>query len=90
MWKGVDVFDTYLGEKINLKTMCMWSIHDFPTYGLFVGCVTKRHVNCPPCGPFIKVRSSKKLNKMVYCGPHRYLLKNHQVIDELKWLSTGK
>jgi hypothetical protein len=25
----------------------MWSIHDFPTYGLFVGYVTKEHIGRP-------------------------------------------
>jgi hypothetical protein len=57
--------------------MCMWGIHDFLTYGLFVGCVTKRHVDFPPCGPSTEVQSSKKLNKMVYCGLRRYLPRNH-------------
>lgn len=55
----------------------MWSIHDFLTYGLFVGCVIKRHVDFPPCGPSTKVQSSNKLSKMVYCGLHRYLPRNH-------------
>ncbi len=71
-WKCVRAFNTYMAEKINLKAMCTWSIHDFLAYGLFAGCVTKRQVDFPPC------------------GPHRYLPRNHQVIDELEWPSTKK
>jgi hypothetical protein len=50
LWKGVDSFDAYVGAKFTLKAMCMWSIHDFPTYGLFASCAIKIHVGCPPCG----------------------------------------
>jgi hypothetical protein len=38
--KGVDAFYAYLGANFNFKTMCIWSIHDFLAYHLFVGCVT--------------------------------------------------
>ncbi len=27
--------------------MRMWNIHNFPTYGLLVGYVTKGHIGCP-------------------------------------------
>jgi hypothetical protein len=47
--KGVVAFEAYLGTKFNLKAICMWSIHDFPTYGLFVGCMTKGQVGYSPC-----------------------------------------
>jgi hypothetical protein len=49
LWKGVVAFDAYLGAKFNLKAICIWSIHDFPTNNLFVGCVTKGRVGYPPC-----------------------------------------
>lgn len=32
----VDGFQTFL-----LRAMCMWNIHDYPSYGLFVGCHVK-------------------------------------------------
>jgi len=40
--------------------MCIWNIHDFPTYGLFTGFVTKGLVGCPPCGPIKETQSSNK------------------------------
>jgi hypothetical protein len=54
-------FDAHMGAKSNLKAICMWNIHDFPTYDLFLGCVTKRQVGCSPCGVATKFQSSKKI-----------------------------
>jgi hypothetical protein len=54
LWKGVIAFDAYLNAKFNLKPMCMWNIHNFLAYDLFVGCVTKGQVGYPPCGATIK------------------------------------
>jgi hypothetical protein len=62
LWKGVEAFDVYLGAKFTLKAMCIWSIHDFPTHNLFVGCVMKGHVGCPWCGLVTKSYFSKKKN----------------------------
>lgn len=65
LWKGVKALDSFQGATFNLRAMCMWNIHDFPAYGLFVGCVTKGLVGCPPCGPTIKYRHSRKFKKVV-------------------------
>ncbi len=65
-------FDAHMGAKSNLKAICMWNIHDFPTYDLFIVCVTKRQVGCSPCGVATKFQSSNFFLKMVYCGTHRY------------------
>jgi hypothetical protein len=51
LWNGVKTYDSLQKATFNLKVMCMWNIHDFPTYGLFVECVTKGNVGCPSCGP---------------------------------------
>ncbi len=51
LWRGVKVWDAYLGASFSLKAMCMWNIHVFPGYGLFASCVTKGHIGCPPCDP---------------------------------------
>jgi hypothetical protein len=75
--RGVDAFDAHLGSRFNLKAMCIWNIHDFPTYKLLVGVVIKGHVGCPPCGPSINSSNSKKLKKIVYCGACKHLLRAH-------------
>jgi hypothetical protein len=57
--------------------MCIWSVHDFPAFGLFARCVTKGHKGCPPCGLAMESHSSKKLKKIIYCGNRHYLARNH-------------
>jgi hypothetical protein len=79
LWNGVKAFDVSSKESFNLQAMCIWSVHDFPMYGLFVGCVTKGHVECPPYGLAIDFHFSKKLKKkkkIFYCN-RRYLPKSH-------------
>ncbi len=77
LWTSVKTFDIISTKKLNLQAMCMWSVHDFPTYELFVGCVTKGHNGCPPCGLATKSYFSMKLKKMVDCGIRCYLRRNH-------------
>ncbi len=79
LWSGVKAFDVSSKESFNLRAMCIWSVHNFPMYRLFVGCVTKGHVKCPPYGLAIDFHSSKKLKKMkmkFYYNRH-YLPKSH-------------
>jgi hypothetical protein len=77
LWQGVKAFDSFQGATFSLKAMCIWSIHDFLAYGLFVGCVTKGLVGCPTCGPTTKSWYSKNLKKIIYCGNLQYLPQTH-------------
>jgi len=55
LWhEGVWVHDAanYNGTShFKLKAILMWCIHDFPAFGIMVGCVTKGYHVCPICGP---------------------------------------
>jgi hypothetical protein len=62
LWKAVVAFDAYLGAKCNLKAMCMWSIHDFLAYNLFVGGCWQTMVHTI-CGKFGTTYSIKRSNK---------------------------
>jgi hypothetical protein len=56
----------------------MWTLHDFPAYGLISGLTTKGFKGCLVCGPHTVSRRSKILRKNVYCSCHRrYLPENH-------------
>jgi hypothetical protein len=61
----------------NLRAILMWSIYDFPAYGLLAGQVTKGYRGFPPCGPHVSTRRSKSLGKNVYLGHRRYLAIHH-------------
>jgi len=56
----------------------MWTLHDFPGYGMVAGLTTKGFKACPICGPNTVSRYSKVLRKNVFCNCHRrYLHANH-------------
>ena len=51
-----------------MRGILLWTIHDFPAYGIVVGCVTKGCKACPCCGPETESRRSAALSKNVYLG----------------------
>jgi hypothetical protein len=74
LWRGVIAFDVSIEvgkQTFKLQGILMWTIHDFPAYGLVAGCVTKGYKGCSICGPDIVAQYSKHLKKMVYIG-HRH------------------
>ena len=62
----------------NLRAVLLWTLHDFPAYGLISGLTTKGFKGCPVCGPHTISRRSKILRKNLYCNCHRrYLQEDH-------------
>jgi hypothetical protein len=62
----------------NLRAVLIWTLHDFPAYGLISGLTTKGFKACPVCGPHTISRRSRILQKNVYCNCHRrYLPQDH-------------
>ena len=65
----------------------MWTISDFPTYGLISNLCYKGYKGCPCCGPQTDARSAKTSNlrpdqstkgsKIVFGGIYRYLARHH-------------
>jgi hypothetical protein len=54
-----------------LRAMLLFTIHDFPGYGLVAGCTTKGAKRCPICGKNTKTRRSRYLKKIIYGHAHR-------------------
>ena len=82
LWnEGVRTEDAsmYRGSReFNLKAMLLWTIHDFPAYGIVAGCVTKGYKGCPICAENTISRRSRALHKNVYDDQHRrWLPHNH-------------
>lgn len=80
LWKGVTTIDVTKvdgSQTFLLKAICMWNIHDYLAYGLFVRCQVKGYMACPICGPNVDTRHSSHLKKNVYQGHRRYLDKHH-------------
>ena len=62
----------------NMRVVLLWTLHDFPAYGLISGLTTKGFKACPVCGPHTISRRSKLLRKNIYCSCHRrYLPPDH-------------
>ena len=69
----------YMGMPLfNMRAVLMWTLHDFPAYGLISGLTTKGFKACPVCGPHTISRRSALLRKNIYCNCHRrYLPQDH-------------
>ena len=75
-WHEVPAYDVSsprgMGD-FQLWALLLWTIHEYPTYGLISGCATKGYQGCPVCGPNIDSRYSKALQKNVFGGHRCYL-----------------
>jgi hypothetical protein len=75
----------YMGSNFfNLRGILLWTIHDFPAYGIVAGCVTKGYKSCPVCGPGTISRRlvvlKKNLNDNQY---RRWLPRDHHWRESL-------
>ena len=80
LWVGVHAYDSSQPEgtgMFTLRAMLLWTIHDYPAYGLIAGCVTKGYQGCPICGPNVTTRMSRALRKPLFIGHRRYLSRHH-------------
>ena len=69
----------------NMRVVLMWTLHDFPAYGLLSGLTTKGFKACPVCGPHTISRRSKILRKNVYYNCHRRYLRGASTRSLLSW-----
>ncbi|XP_004252205.2 uncharacterized protein [Solanum lycopersicum] len=50
LWvQGVETFDVSLKQNFNLRAALMWTINDFPAYGMLSGRMTEGKLACPYC-----------------------------------------
>ena len=90
LWRGVSAqdFTQPVGSRrFNLRGLLMWTISDFPAYGLISGLCVHGYKGCPCCGPETDGRSAKTGDlradrttrgyKIVFGGIRRYLARQH-------------
>lgn len=46
---GVETYDVYRKENFQLRAALMWTISDFPAYGMLSGWSTHENLSCPYC-----------------------------------------
>ena len=81
LWHGVPAINMAkeVGTRLfTMKAILMWTVHDFPAYGLISGQTVKGYVACPVCGGGTCSEHSRVLNKMVYLGSRRFLPPDHR------------
>lgn len=90
LWEGIPVLDFSQPEGsrgFTVRGLLMWTISDFPAYGLISGQCCKGYKGCPCCGPETESRMAKtgdvqangriRGSKIVYGGMRRYLPRQH-------------
>ena len=69
LWKGIDCLDglqqNSKEKTFKLHGILLWTMNDFPAYGLIFGQITKGNRACPVCDPNVATRRSKTLKKNV-------------------------
>ena len=75
LWEvGVETYNASKNQNFNLYAALIWTINDFPTYGMLSGRSTKVKLACPSCH---KETHSFRLHnycKHIYMRHHRFFL----------------
>ena len=83
LWNvGIEIYNAFAyggSQYFNLRAILIWTMHEFPTYYIVSGLVTKGYLGYPICGPRIKSRRSIALAKNVWDCMHRKYLSNGHI-----------
>jgi hypothetical protein len=71
-----------------LRAMVIWTIHDFPAYGVVAGCTTKGYRGCPVCGPNTRSKRATALHKNIYDHFRVFLLEGHPLRRDIRNYNT--
>ncbi|CAM9000576.1 unnamed protein product [Rhodiola kirilowii] len=78
LWNvGVDTFDASRRQNFNLRAALMWTISDFPAYGMLSGWSTQGKLGCPYCMEDTKTFYLQHGRKICYFDCHRRFLPRH-------------
>jgi len=81
LWEGFPAVNMSKPErerKFTLRALLMWTVNDFPAYGLLSGQQVHRYEGCPLCGLETFSEYAMLLGKTIYLGGRRYLPENHR------------
>lgn len=75
LWEhGAATHDCYRKENFTMRAIVLWTIHDFPAYGLVACWSTHGKLACPICGSDINTFSLKHGRKPCWFDCHRRFL----------------
>ncbi|WJX35324.1 hypothetical protein P8452_23334 [Trifolium repens] len=78
LWEGVVTYDISRKRNFKMKAALMWTINDFPAYGMLSGWGTHGRLGCPICMEDTKAFTLKNGGKATWFDCHRrFLPLNH-------------
>ncbi|XP_062102062.1 uncharacterized protein LOC133810687 [Humulus lupulus] len=87
LWEnGVRTFDIIDKEYFTMRAAILWTIHDFPAYGIVSGYSTQGYKACPVCED--DTSSFRIRGKTCFMGHRRYLCPNHQWRNDMEYDGT--
>ena len=75
---GVETWDAKVKRNFTLRAVLLWTINDFPAYGMLSGWSTKGKFACPYCHKDTEYLWLKFGSKHCYLGHRRWLPSNHK------------
>jgi hypothetical protein len=91
MWQGVDAYDSHLKCCFNLCVTYLWSVHDYLSYGKFVGWCVHGRLNCPICMNDTDAFRLQHDRKVYFFDYHRgFLPLNHKFRIDTRSFLKGK
>jgi hypothetical protein len=91
LWQGVDAYGSHLKCRFNLCVAYLWSIHDYLTYGKFVGWCVHGRLNCPICMNDTDVFNPQHGKKVSFFDCHqKFLPSNHSFMNDTRSFLNNK
>ncbi|XP_040384294.1 uncharacterized protein LOC121056698 [Oryza brachyantha] len=79
LWEnGVETWDAKVKRNFTLRAILLWTINDFPAYGMLLGWSTKGKFACPYCNKDTEYLWLKFGSKHCYMGHRRFLPMDHR------------
>ncbi|XP_010456912.1 PREDICTED: uncharacterized protein LOC104738435 [Camelina sativa] len=90
-YNGVEAYDVSLDQNFNLKAVLLWTISDFPAYGMLSGWTTHGRLACPICMDDTNAFQLPAGRKTCWFDCHRrFLPANHPMRKDKKHFLKGK
>ncbi|XP_020266395.1 uncharacterized protein LOC109841877 [Asparagus officinalis] len=77
-----ETYDTDKGETFTMRAALMWTINDFPAYGMLSGYSVHGYKTCPYCHADTSSTWLPFSKKICYCGHRRMLEEDHPYRDD--------
>ncbi|XP_070042013.1 uncharacterized protein LOC107772820 [Nicotiana tabacum] len=78
LWEsGIETYDAFTKQNFFLRAFLLWTINDYPAYGILSGWSTKGKLACPICHIHTCSIYLKHGRKQCYMGHRRFLEVNH-------------